>query len=56
MTESPSTALDPTAFAIGFDERDRVRLHELWDEVLDSQRWTEGELVAPAFQFMRNLK
>ncbi len=45
MTESSSTALDPTAFAIGFDERDRVRLHELWDEVLDSQRWTEGELV-----------
>ena len=36
------TALDPTAFAIGFDQRDRARLHELWDEVLDSQRWTRG--------------
>jgi dTDP-4-amino-4,6-dideoxygalactose transaminase len=45
MTDSTSTTLDPTAFAIGFDERDRDRLHELWDEVLDSQRWTEGELV-----------
>jgi perosamine synthetase len=46
MTESSITALDPTAFAIGFDQRDRARLHELWDEVLDSERWTEGELVA----------
>ncbi|MGH2967031.1 MAG: DegT/DnrJ/EryC1/StrS family aminotransferase [Solirubrobacterales bacterium] len=45
MTDSPITALDPTTFAIGFDHRDRARLHELWDEVLDSQRWTEGELV-----------
>jgi perosamine synthetase len=33
-------------FAIGFDPRDRARLHELWDGVLDSQRWSEGELVA----------
>jgi perosamine synthetase len=33
-------------FAIGFDGRDRARLHELWDGVLDSQRWSEGELTA----------
>jgi perosamine synthetase len=33
-------------FAIGFDPRDRARLHELWDGVLDSQRWSEGELTA----------
>jgi hypothetical protein len=32
-------------FGIGFDHRDRVRLHELWDQVLDSERWTEGKLV-----------
>jgi perosamine synthetase len=32
-------------FAIGFDERDRARLHELWDEVIDSQRWSEGPLT-----------
>jgi perosamine synthetase len=32
-------------FAIGFDFRDRTRLHALWDEVLDSQQWTEGELT-----------
>jgi perosamine synthetase len=33
-------------FAIGFDERDRARLHRLWDEALDSQRWSEGPLTA----------
>jgi perosamine synthetase len=33
-------------FAIGFDRRDRVRLHELWDGVIDSSRWSEGALTA----------
>jgi dTDP-4-amino-4,6-dideoxygalactose transaminase len=33
-------------FAIGFDRRDRARLHELWDGVIDSNRWSEGELTA----------
>jgi dTDP-4-amino-4,6-dideoxygalactose transaminase len=33
-------------FAIGFDQRDRARLHELWDGVIDSNRWSEGELTA----------
>jgi perosamine synthetase len=32
-------------FAIGFDPRDRERLHALWDEVLDSQQWSHGEMV-----------
>jgi perosamine synthetase len=32
-------------FAIGFDERDRARLHALWDEVITSQRWSEGALT-----------
>jgi perosamine synthetase len=32
-------------FAIGFDHRDRERLHRLFDEVLDSERWSEGELT-----------
>jgi perosamine synthetase len=39
----------PTAlgqFAIGFDHRDRERLHALWDLALDRERWSEGELVA----------
>jgi dTDP-4-amino-4,6-dideoxygalactose transaminase len=38
--------LDYASFRIGFDARDRARLHELWDEVIDSQRWSEGPLVA----------
>jgi len=33
-------------FSIGFDHRDRARLHELWDAVIDSNRWSEGELTA----------
>ncbi len=33
-------------FAIGFDDRDRARLHELIDAVLDSNRWSEAEMVA----------
>ena len=36
------TATDPVAFAIGFDRRDAVRLHELWGLILDSERWSEG--------------
>jgi dTDP-4-amino-4,6-dideoxygalactose transaminase len=36
---------DLSAFAIGFDHRDRVRLHALWDEILDSERWSEGPVV-----------
>jgi dTDP-4-amino-4,6-dideoxygalactose transaminase len=36
---------DTSSFAIGFDARDRERLHELWDAVLDSDRWAEGPMV-----------
>jgi perosamine synthetase len=36
---------DLSRFAIGFDARDRARLHALWDEVIDSQRWSEGPLT-----------
>jgi dTDP-4-amino-4,6-dideoxygalactose transaminase len=36
--------LDIHRFAIGFDERDRARLHELWDEVIDSNQWSHGEM------------
>jgi dTDP-4-amino-4,6-dideoxygalactose transaminase len=32
-------------FAIGFDARDRARLHALWDGVIDSGRWSEGDLT-----------
>ncbi len=36
-------------FAIGFDHRDRDRLHALWDEVLDRELWSGGPL-AEAFE------
>jgi perosamine synthetase len=34
-----------TRFAIGFDPRDRPRLHVLIDEVIDSGHWSEGEMT-----------
>jgi perosamine synthetase len=40
-----SSLPDLGRFAIGFDERDRARLHELWDEVISSQRWSEGPVT-----------
>jgi perosamine synthetase len=39
------THTDFSQFAIGFDPRDRTRLHELWDEVIDSQQWSDGEMT-----------
>src|SRR3954447_24669370 len=30
---------------MGFDERDRARLRELWDGIIDSGRWSEGDLT-----------
>jgi dTDP-4-amino-4,6-dideoxygalactose transaminase len=36
---------DHTRFTIGFDPADRARLHALWDEVIDSQRWAEGPMT-----------
>ena len=46
MTSSSTAATaDFARFAIGFDDRDRERLHELIDQVLDSNRWTEAEFT-----------
>ncbi len=46
-TASPDKQSPPDfgRFAIGFDERDRARLHELIDEVIDSNRWTEADFT-----------
>jgi dTDP-4-amino-4,6-dideoxygalactose transaminase len=33
-------------FAIGFDHRDRERLFSLWTQALDSERWSDGELLS----------
>jgi dTDP-4-amino-4,6-dideoxygalactose transaminase len=45
MTTASSTP-NYQQFAIGFDERDRDRLHELIDEVIDSGRWSEATMNA----------
>jgi perosamine synthetase len=41
----PSTRPRLDEFAIGFDQRDRERLHGLWDEVIDSQQWAHGPMT-----------
>src|SRR5438105_4210782 len=43
---SKQSADDYGRFAIGFDHRDRARFHALIDEVLDSERWSEADMVA----------
>ena len=40
-----STTPDYARFAIGFDRRDRARLHTLIDEVIDSGRWSEATMT-----------
>jgi perosamine synthetase len=39
------TNRDHASFAIGFDRRDLPRLHELWDGVIVSERWSEGPMT-----------
>ncbi|MGH2857412.1 MAG: DegT/DnrJ/EryC1/StrS family aminotransferase [Solirubrobacteraceae bacterium] len=50
MTPAPAPAFteapDYARFAIGFDQRDRARLHQLIDEILDSNRWSEADMNA----------
>jgi dTDP-4-amino-4,6-dideoxygalactose transaminase len=29
-------------FTIGFEREDRQRLHEYWDDIIETQRWSEG--------------
>jgi perosamine synthetase len=41
----PLTPADHSQFAIGFDRRDLPRLHELWDEIVLAERWSEGEMT-----------
>lgn len=40
-----AAAAASSRFAIGFDRRDRARLHALWDEVIDSEQWSDGEMT-----------
>jgi perosamine synthetase len=43
---SQQTVADYARFAIGFDPRDRGRLHALIDDVIDSGHWSEGEMTS----------
>jgi perosamine synthetase len=45
LTRQPGAA-NFSRFAIGFDPRDRARVHALIDEVFDSGQWTEGPMLA----------
>ena len=38
-------AVNIDTFAIGFDHRDRERLHALWDEAIDNEQWSDGPLT-----------
>ena len=38
-------AVNIDSFAIGFDHRDRVRLHALWESALDAEQWSEGRIT-----------
>ncbi len=43
MEALPQASID--RFAIGFNRRDRARLQVLWEEILDSERWSEGRMT-----------
>ena len=32
-------------FTIGFDHRDREELHKMWDNIFDTQQWSEGKFT-----------
>ena len=38
--------MDFQSFKISFERRDQKRVHDCWDEVFASQRWTEGKFTA----------
>jgi dTDP-4-amino-4,6-dideoxygalactose transaminase len=38
--------MDSAKFSIGFDHRDRARLHDLWDAALNEDQWSDGPITA----------
>jgi dTDP-4-amino-4,6-dideoxygalactose transaminase len=42
---APDIPTDVATFAIGFDQRDRARVHALWERIFDANQWSEGELT-----------
>ncbi len=43
MSEKKDKGFEVSKFTIGFDHRDRDTLHKMWDEILDTQQWSEGK-------------
>jgi dTDP-4-amino-4,6-dideoxygalactose transaminase len=41
----PRTAPDFGTFGIGFAQGDRARVHALWDQAMDAERWSQGPLT-----------
>src|SRR3954464_2353103 len=42
---APGIPADLARFAIGFDQRDRARVHTLWERIFDANQWSEGDLT-----------
>src|SRR5437764_9926413 len=42
---APGIPTNLAKFAIGFDQRDRARVHALWERIFDANQWSEGELT-----------
>jgi dTDP-4-amino-4,6-dideoxygalactose transaminase len=46
MRKEPAlNTVDFQSFRIGFDPRDKHRVHEYWDEIISSQKWAEGKFT-----------
>ena len=37
--------MEASKFTIGFDHRDRKNIHKMWDEIFDTQQWSEGKFT-----------
>ena len=43
MLEKKDIESEVSKFTIGFDHRDREEVHKRWDEIFDTQQWSEGK-------------
>ena len=32
-------------FTIGFDQRDKLKIHSMWDKIFETQQWSEGSFT-----------
>lgn len=43
MSNKTEIISEISKFTIGFDNRDRKQIHEMWDNIFDTQQWAEGK-------------